>query len=249
MLTSSSAVTPIPAATLVLMRPGPQAPEILMVERGARMAFAPGALVFPGGRIDPDDHTLGGDPEAAAKVAAIRETLEETGIGVALDPPPNERLEADLRRELHAGALFSDLLARHHLTLRPDALVPFARWCPTFRETRNFDTRFFLARAPADTRLPTADDTESVHALWTTARDVLTRADAGEAHIIFPTRRNLERLARFAAFEDAEADARAHTVETIVPWIEERDGARWLCIPEGRGYPVTAGLLENARRG
>lgn len=238
----------IPAATLVLMRPVPSAPELLMIERGADMAFAPGAMVFPGGRIDPDDHVLGGDALGAAKVAAIRETIEETGIAVALKPPPGEALEAAIRAHLHGGVPFSALLSRHRLALDPDALVPFARWRPTFRETRRFDTLFFLARAPADSSLPTADAAESVHALWITAGEVLARAEEGEAHIIFPTRRNLERLARFASFEEAAADARAHRVEAIVPWIEERGGTSWLCIPEGRGYPITAEPLETARR-
>lgn len=240
---------PIPAATLVLMRPGPRGPEVLTIQRAAAMAFAPGATVFPGGRIDPDDVSIGGDLEGAAKVAAIRETLEETGIAVALDPAPSEALEAGLRCELHGGALFSTLLARHRLTLRLDDLTPFARWCPTFREARNFDTHFFVARTAVDASLPTADEAESVRAAWATAADVLARADAGDAHIIFPTRRNLERLARFASFEEAEADARAHPVETIVPWIETRGGVEWLCIPEGLGYPMTAERMTSVRRG
>lgn len=238
---------PIPAATLVLMRPGPAAPELLMIERGVQMAFAPGALVFPGGRIDPGDRALGGVD--AGKIAAIRETIEETGIAVALHPVPDEAREADLRAALASGAAFSALLAEHGLSLRLDALIPFARWCPTFREARNFDTLFFLARAPAHSRLPTGDAYESVHALWTTAQDVLDRATRGEAHIIFPTRRNLERLARFASFEEAEADARAYPVETIIPWIEKRDGEDWLCIPLDRGYPVTAERMDSVRRG
>ncbi len=240
-------MTSIPAATLVLMRPGPDAPELLMIERGATMAFAPGALVFPGGRIDRDDR-IGRDEIDAAKVAAIRETIEETGIAVAIDPVPSYALETELRAGLAGGTAFSALLARHELTLRLDALVPFARWCPTFKETRSFDTLFFLARAPADTRVPTGDAIESVHASWTAAADVLARADRGEAHIIFPTRRNLERLARFASFEHAQADACGFPIDTIVPWIEVRGGADWLCIPEDRGYPVTAEPLGEARR-
>ena len=239
---------PIPAATLILMRPGLHGPELLMTERAAGMAFAPGALVFPGGRIDPDDRALGDGEDGAARVAAIRETLEETGIAVALTPTPDEALEADLRRELHAGVRFSDLLVRHGLALRPGDLIPFARWCPTFKEARNFDTRFYLARAPVDARAATTN-AESVRAFWATAADVLVRADARDAHVIFPTRRNLERLARFASFEDAAADAAAHPVDLIVPWIERRSGADWLCIPEGRGYPVTAEPMANVRRG
>lgn len=49
----------IPAATLVIFRDRPSlAPELLMVERAGSMAFAGGALVFPGGRVDPADRTL-----------------------------------------------------------------------------------------------------------------------------------------------------------------------------------------------
>ncbi len=241
-------MTSIPAATLVLMRPGADAPELLMIERGTSMAFAPGALVFPGGRIDPDDREGRGEVDAAG-VAAIRETIEETGIAVALDPVPDNALEAELRAALGGGTAFSALLAKHRLTLQLEKLVPFARWCPTFKETRSFDTFFFVARAPAGTRDPTGDAVESVHASWTTAADVLARADRDEARIIFPTRRNLERLARFATFEEAEADARAYPIEKIVPWIEQRDGAGWLCIPDDRGYPVTAEPMASAKRG
>ena len=89
----------IPAATLVLMRArlsGP--PELLMTERTGNMAFAAGALVFPGGRIDADDHraaeTLG---IKAAKVAAIRETVEETGIAPTLMPAPDRAILEALR--------------------------------------------------------------------------------------------------------------------------------------------------------
>lgn len=239
---------PIPAATLVLMRHGIHAPELLMIERGAGMAFAPGALVFPGGRIDPDDRAGRGEIDSA-KIAAIRETIEETGIAVAMHPVPDTATEAALRAGLAAGTPFAKLLDRHGLRLELDALVPFARWCPTFRESRNFDTWFFVARAPAASRLPTGDAVESVHAFWASASDILARADRGEAHIIFPTRRNLERLARFDAFEEAVVDARAHPVTKIVPWLEDRDGVEWLRIPDDAGYPVTAERMDRVRRG
>ena len=92
----------IPAATLVLMREaagGP--PELLVTERTGRMAFAAGALVFPGGRIDPDDHETAAGfalPDAAARIAAIRETIEETGLAIGLRPAP-DAAAADALRE------------------------------------------------------------------------------------------------------------------------------------------------------
>ena len=242
----------IPAATLILMREaaGGGPPEILMLERAETMAFAAGALVFPGGRIDPGDHAAAarfpGLPDAAARIAAIRETIEETGVAPAIRPEPDA---AALREAMASGRPFATLL--DELGLAPDleALTPFARWCPNFREARRFDTLFYLAEAPAGGRtLHSADETESVHTFWASAPTVLAEIEAGRAKAIFPTRRNLERLARFASLDEARADAARHPVRRITPWVEERSGERFVCIPEGIGYPVTAEPYESARR-
>ena len=216
-----------------------------MIERAAAMAFAPGAMVFPGGRIDPGDHDHGIDP---ARVAAIRETIEEVGIAVGLVPAPDAACTARLRAGLARGDAFAALLAGEALTIDPHALVPFARWCPNFRETRSFDTWFFLARAPADA-VATPDAAEATHALWADAAGWIAAADAGRHLLIFPTRRTVERIAQFADHAAAVAHARGIPVTRIVPWIEQRGDDRWLCIPEGLGYPVTAERLSAARRG
>src|SRR3954470_21137771 len=223
----------IPAATLILMRPaaagGP--PEILMLERAETMAFAAGALVFPGGRIDPDDHATAtrfpGIPDAAARIAAIRETIEETGVAPALSPSPDA---SALRRGLAAGRPFAALLDDTGLVPDLDALTPFARWCPNFREARRFDTLFYLAEAPVGETLHSADETESVHTFLAPAAAVLADIGAGRAKAIFPTRRNLERLAGFASLDEAKADAACHSVQQITPWVEERGGQRFVCI-------------------
>jgi 8-oxo-dGTP pyrophosphatase MutT (NUDIX family) len=245
---------PIPAATLVLMRPAASGPpEILMTERAATMAFAAGALVFPGGRIDPDDHLLaeriGNEIDhAAARIAAIRETIEETGIAPALRTGLEPALIARLRRELDDGAPFSALLDTHRVQLDLAALTPFARWCPNFKEARRFDTLFFLAEAPPAAAPASAAHAEAVRAFWASAAEVLDDIAADRARAIFPTRRNLERLARFASLDEARADAVRHPVRKVIPWIEERDGGPWLRIPDDLGYPVTAEPLETARR-
>jgi 8-oxo-dGTP pyrophosphatase MutT (NUDIX family) len=243
---------PIPAATLILMRArAGAAPEILIMERAETMAFAAGALVFPGGRIEAQDEALAeafDQPDAAARIAAIRETIEETGIAAALLPAPDVETASAVRADLANGIAFESTLANHRLSLDLDALTPFARWCPNFRETRRFDTLFYVAEAPADAHPASADATEAVHAFWASAEDVLTQVEAGGAHVIFPTRRNLERLARLASVEEARADAARHPVRKITPWVEEREGRKWVCIPEDIGYPVTAELLETARR-
>jgi len=77
---------------------------------------------------------------------------------------------------------------------------------------------------------------------------VLGEIEAGRAKAIFPTRRNLERLAGFASLAQAREDAARHPVRQITPWVEERGGRRFVCIPEGIGYPVTEEPYESARR-
>ncbi len=240
----------IPAATLVLMREragGP--PELLITERTGQMAFAAGALVFPGGRIDADDHRtaelLGTD---AARVAAVRETIEETGLAPGLAPAPDPATVQALRDGIADEEPFASLLGAHGLAIDAEALTPFARWCPNFRETRRFDTLFFLAAAPAGAAAPSISAHEAVRAFWASAANVLAEVDAGRAHVIFPTRRNLERLASFGSIAEARADAARHPVTRITPWVEERGGAPHVCIPEGIGYPVTSEPLETARR-
>lgn len=236
----------IPAATLVVMRDMPSGPpELLMVTRTRRMAFAAGAMVFPGGRIDDGDRALADNELEAAKVAAIRETVEETGVAVGAGP----EVPASVQDALHAGTPFGSLLAQHELTLDLDALVPFARWKPNFRHSRRFDTLFFLARAPevACPLRPQAGECDSAE--WATAADVLARVAMGAASAIFPTVRNLERLAQFGSFDEAAAHARTIPVETISPWIEEIDGGQWLRIPDHLGYPITRERLSSAMRG
>ncbi len=241
---------PIPAATLVLFRDGPDGPEHLFVERATTMVFAGGAVVFPGGRVDPGDYELAArfphlDPDdAAARIAAVRETIEEAGIAVGMDADVEV-----LRDALATGTALGPLLDTHGLTLDIDELVPFARWCPNFKETRTFDTHFYLARVEADHAEARVDATENTHLFWATASQVLARADAGEVKIIFPTRRNLERLAMLDSFEAARTHAATYPIDTVTPWVEERDGAQHLCIPDGLGYPVTSQVLHEAMRG
>ncbi len=237
----------IPAATVIVMREmagGP--PELLMVERSRAMAFAGGALVFPGGRIDPGDHLLTDrHDDAAARVAAIRETIEEAGLALGLRCDPGTL--ATIRAALHAGEPFAQLLTEAGLALDLDALVPFARWLPYGLPHRVFDTRFYLARAP-EGAAPQVDGSENVRLCWITAQGALDLADRGEAMVIYPTRRNLERLALFDGFDSAMAHARRFPIEPITPFVESRGGVDWLCIPEGLGYPVTAERLDRAVR-
>lgn len=253
--------TATPAATLIIFRDREGAPpDILLVERAAHMAFAGGAIVFPGGRVDPDDHAIvvagalvrgGGDDgdDRAARVAAIRETLEESGIAIGFVTEPDADWITAARARLAKAEPFGAILAQADMQLNLDALIPFSRWRPNFNEVRTFDTRFYIARARPDMPEPIVDETENVHSYWSHAAAVLAAADVGKVRVIFPTRRNLERLAQFDDYDAAYAQAIAITPDLICPYIEERDGVSFLCIPADRGYPITTEPLSKMVRG
>jgi len=251
-----------PAATLVIFRHdvagGP--PQLLMVERSATMRFAGGAAVFPGGRIDPADFDLArelsdsaADEDAiddlAARIAAVRETLEETGLVVGIDRAVSLDEALAARAFLLEQGALAPVLARHGWTLAPQELTYFARWRPKHAHMRVFDTRFFLADLGTGAVELAVDATENTHLFWASAAEALRLADAGQIAVIFPTRRNLERLAQFATFAEVKTHAETIPVRTVTPFMGERDGQRWLLIPEGQGYPVDGEALSAVERG
>lgn len=249
----------IPAATLVVFRHAAKGgpPEILMVVRSRKMSFAGGMAVFPGGRVDAADHDLAAsldhgldEDEAAHRIAAIRETIEETGLAVGIAEPVDAGTAAAIRTDLLEQGAIAPVLDRRKLSLDLDALVPFARWCPRGMEhSRIFDTRFYLADLGTGDVEIAIDQTENTRLFWTTAKAALDAADTGEISLIFPTRRNLERLALFATFADARAQATAIPATMIVPEIADRNGKPTLTIPADAGYPVTQEPLDRAVRG
>jgi 8-oxo-dGTP pyrophosphatase MutT (NUDIX family) len=241
----------IPAATLIVVRGREtRPPELLMVERAEGMAFAAGALVFPGGRIDEADRQfasqIGMD---AAAIAAIRETIEETAVPVGLASPPRPEHVLEIQAALAGGRTFADAAEQAGLEIDPAALTPFARWVPKFHAVRQFDTLFFVARCPPGDWQPRVIEGECAGAFWLSASEALEREKRGEARLIFPTRRNLERLAQHASFDEIRADAIAHPVEPVTPWVEERDGEIFITIPAHLGFPVTRERLDGLWRG
>lgn len=256
MTDQTSAFRTIPAATVIIFRRSAAAgpPELLMVQRAKEMRFAGGAAVFPGGRVDPEDRALaaslmpGADAEdAAARIAAIRETLEETGLAIATERPVSAAEAAEARRLLLAEGALAPVIERLGWRLAPERLVPFARWRPDWDGA--FDTRFFLADLGTGAVDVAVDATENTRLFWASARQALAMDDAGEISVIFPTRRNLDRLALSATYAEACAQAAAFPAGIITPRREEREGEEWLCIPEDRGYPVTGQPLASAKRG
>jgi len=118
-------------------------------------------------------------------------------------------------------------------------LVYFAHWITPERMPKRFDTHFFLAAAPPD-QAAAHDGGESVDSVWIEPRLALAEADAGRRIIIFPTLRNLAKLARSHSVSEALGCAAREPVVTVLPWIEKGEAGLVLRIPEDAGYDVSA---------
>lgn len=251
----------IPAATIIIFRKNPDggAPQVLMTVRAREMRFAGGMAVFPGGRVDPADYALGekvagewglSSDEAAHQIAAVRETLEETGLALGLAGAITAESAAAARAMLGETGALAPVLEAFGWRLDLAQIVPFARWFPKNENIpRVYDTRFYIADLGTGDVEVSIDAAENTRLFWTTAKGALEAAERGEIKLIFPTRRNLERLALFASFAEARAQAEAIPVRTIMPQVVEEDGKAWLTILADAGYPVTRELLETVARG
>jgi 8-oxo-dGTP pyrophosphatase MutT (NUDIX family) len=77
-LNTGAVTTPRLAASVIVLRGGERALEVLLVQRNPASRFMGGAWVFPGGSVDATD----GEGEAALRAAGVREVAEEAGIAI-----------------------------------------------------------------------------------------------------------------------------------------------------------------------
>jgi len=255
-MTAKQPATPVPSATIMMLRDGSEGLEVFMVVRHHQIDFASGALVFPGGKADPQDfdaalipHLDGAAPDddmRAIQVSAIREAFEECGILLAREEDQQALISAErllalepYRTTLHSGAArLRDFVANERLRLACDQLVHFAHWVTPDMMPKRFDTHFFLAVAPSD-HLAVHDGHESVDSVWIRPADALAQARTGQRTIIFPTLRNIEKLGNYATVAEAIAGTRESQVVKVLPWTERRDDGTFLCIPLEAGYAVS----------
>lgn len=258
--TKKEASPPRPATTVLLLRPSKTGDassplEVFMVVRHHAIDSFSGALVFPGGKLEDADadprlrKRCGGadalsDSELKFRVAGVREAFEECGVLLARKPGQRSVIAAaDLKsieqkwrtKLVKNEASIADLVEAEDLEIATDLMAPFAHWItPTFVPKR-FDTWFFLAEAPED-QVALHDGSESVDSVWITPENAIAEAKAGKRTLVHATTKNLELLAEGKTVTGALSQASERKIVTVQPWVEERDGKRYLHIPEGAGY-------------
>ena len=189
------------AATLLLLRDGTDGLEVLLTRRSATARFAPGAYVFPGGAIDPEDaqcHALAArragqdDAQLSQAIAAIRESFEELGLLLARHCDGRWAGQDDIAA-LDRQAPFAPQCAARGLTLAADQVYWLAHWITDRDLPIRFDVPFMVARMP-EGQQPVADGTEQFEPVWLRPQDALARHGAGGLHMIHPTIKTLEWL-------------------------------------------------------
>jgi 8-oxo-dGTP pyrophosphatase MutT (NUDIX family) len=244
------------AATVVLLRPGREGPEVYLLRRQTSMAFAGGFCVFPGGGVDPRDFdhatawagpspaewaTRLGAEESTARAlvcAAVRETFEESGVllaGESADTVVADTTGPDWetdRAALEARELsFTDFLDRRGLVLRTDLLGVWAGWLTPVFEPRRYRTWFFVADLPEGQR--TRDvSTESDHVTWLPVLRAVDDVERGQIFMLPPTYLTCLEVAQYADPAAVLEAARDRSVEMYTPRVEEHDGGGTLSVPE-----------------
>ena len=251
-------VAPRPASTILLLRDSKavQEIEVFMMVRHYEIDFNSGALVFPGGSVDKNDQEIlergelysGGEGlDGAAlsfRIAAIRETFEESGILLARPKGSKALVDAKRASEIEAAhrvalnerkTTFLEVLTKNDLWLALDELVPYAHWITPEGMPKRFDTWFFLAAAPPD-QLGAHDGRESTDSIWVSAREALEGGESGRFKLPFPTTRNLIKLGKQESVKAALEDSKGKDIVTVMPVMTRLNGGRQLRIPREAGY-------------
>ncbi len=234
---------PVAAATLCLLRAGPDGPQVLMVRRSGSVSFMGDAYVFPGGAVEDADRlapVVGAASEELVPwlAAALRETAEEAGVWLtrpAIGESARSRL-VGLR-----GERLVQRLSEEGLAFDATGVALLSNWVTPEGVPRRFDTRFFVAEAPPDTEA-TADGDEVSLAAWVRPDEALARGEAGEWVVLPPTRHHLRLLAGFAVPAEAVAyAARQVAVEVVQPrLVSDGRGGLLVLLPGEPGYAEAA---------
>jgi 8-oxo-dGTP pyrophosphatase MutT (NUDIX family) len=131
----------------------------------------------------------------------------------------------------HRAAAVRELAEEAGIELEAGELVAYSRWITPKVVPIRFDTRFYLALAPAHSP-PEPDGSETVDAGWFEPQDALERHRAGELPLVFPTIKHLESLVGFANAAEALEAAKRREVKTVEPRVVGEGDEQRIVLPD-----------------
>lgn len=261
---------PVDAASVLLLRDSDAGLQVLLMRRAQASQVLGGAYVFPGGKVDAEDHSAQAlqqlsetpvrlrerlhesalEPARAAGLfmAALREAFEECGVLAGQDAQ-GPALATHLRSLL--GQLgWHQSLRQAGLALRTDALLPWSRWITPRQPAvtnKRFDTRFFVARV-CDDQIASHDNFETTDSVWLTPQQALTRYAGGEIDLVAPQIMSLYELKAHRSVDEALDEARQRPPVLIEPHPFDQDGQRILCYPGDPRHPIASRAMRGPTR-
>lgn len=193
-----------PGATVLLVRDGdhPERPlEVLVLRRHPGTAFG-GMWAFPGGVVEGDDRLDPADELDEATACAVLGLARGGGA--------------------YWAAAARETFEETGLAVTVGSLRYLSHWITPEGAPKRFDTRFFVAAAPAGE--PVHDEREHTDLRWVRPCDALAAHETGELDLILPTLRNLEAVGRCA------------TVAELLDALAEADDPR--AVDDGGGWRI-----------
>ncbi len=225
---------PVPAATVMVLRDAPDGLQVLLMRRHVKSGVLGGVYVFPGGKIEAVDHHAQSEPwPSEALHAALAEPDLDLATAAAL-------YQAAVRETFEECGLRLD----------PASLWPWSRWITPRQPSvtnKRFDTRFFVAPAPAGQRA-VHDNHEATEVVWLAPREALRRYWDGDIDLAPPQIMSLSELHRMGSAQQALALARSRAPSLIEPEPFDEDGRRVICYPGDPRHRVSARVWPGPTR-
>lgn len=224
---------PVPAATVMLLRDANEGLQVLLMRRHAASGVLGGVHVFPGGKLDPADLGRPAVGVSADHVQALAEPALDAATAAAL-------YLAAVRETLEECGLRLDVAS----------LWPWSRWITPRQPSvtnKRFDTRFFVAAAPAGQEAR-HDNHEATEAVWLTPREGLQRYWDGTIDLAPPQIMSLAQLAKLADVSQALALARSRPPALVAPEPFDEDGCRVICYPGDPRHSIAQPVWDGPTR-
>ncbi len=232
------------ATTMCVLAPGDDGILVLMVRRSAAMRFMPGAWVFPGGVIDPEDDARAdiavpgvADDHRAWAAAGVREVMEETGIWLSPEPvvvPVGDRPGGDDIQRLVERYGPVQGTAVHHLST----------WITPTAVPVRFHTRFSVIGV--DHAVDGEPDGIEVDLVaWLDPATTISAGDAGEVALPLPTRHTLAGFAALGSVDAILVAAQTGTPPVVQPRLRLDGDVMVALLPGDEGYEDTPELAPD----
>ncbi len=251
-----TAVPAKPSASVILLREGSDGLELLMLKRNEQLSFSPGFWVFPGGALESAEQQVLGtgsveDIDQAFKLAAIRETFEESQVLLAKTSTAQEVSEVDYDLyckthcwpKLSADFDFCLELDKQGWRADIDGLQHLSTWTTPLQAKKRFLTKFYVAFMPQGQR-PDCDGSETTEAKWQSLATLKALIDSEELKLMFPTEMNINWLSQFNSREHLQSELVQHQPPEVMPRMEKHPDGIMLNIPIEAGYGISQRLMR-----